>query len=740
MTEHPSEIPGSETGGEDTSPSVLDWVKSVLRFHPIPIPSEGQLDLETDQEPRREAVPATSLAERVKLEGLSPPNAAQLRLPVALLLALTAQFGFELKTGSPWIGIALYLVAGGLIGWALWAGDFSAIWLPTRRAPAEEVSFRPVYLAAALILGGFTFAASGDNRFDFPTLVFWFGSIACVTLAFWQGAPPFSGWQARLQAFVRSPRLKISLSGWQMLLAALFGIAVYFRFAQIDSLPPEMVSDHAEKLLDVVDVLNGRYSIFFPRNTGREALQFYMAAATATWLKTGISYLTLKIGTVLAGILTLPFIYLFAKEVAGRNAGLAALALSGIAYWPNVISRVGLRFPLYPLFVAPAMYLLARGVRTRSRNDFLLCGLVVGFGLHGYSPSRVIPIVIAVGVGLLLLHRETRGSRTAFISYLIVAGLAAMIVFMPLARIAVDQPDNLIYRMATRLGSTERPLPGPALQIFASNAWNALKMFGWDDGEVWVNSIPHRPALDWISSALFHLGFVIALVRYVRKRRWIDLFLIISIPILQLPSTLSLAFPGENPATNRAAGAIIPAFTLAGMAMAALPAWAEAQWSTHKLRWLGAGAGVVLFLGAARLNYDLVFVEYQDLYRRSAWNTSDAGRIIRSFAELIGDYDTAHVVGFPHWMDTRLVAMEAGRPTVDYAIWPESFPDLVFEPRAQLFLLNQEDQELLSQLQALFPTGSVTRWTSTLPGKDIVLFFVPARANGDPPLGQELDS
>jgi hypothetical protein len=209
---------------------------------------------------------------------------------------------------------------------------------------------------------------------------------------------------------------------------------------------------------------------------------------------------------------------------------------------------------------------------------------------------------------------------------------------------------------------------------------------------------------------------------------------------LQLPSTLSLAFPGENPATNRAGGAIIPAFTLAGMAMAALPAWAEKQWAENRLRWIGAGAGVVLFIGAARLNYNLVFIEYQDLYRRSAWNTSDAGRIIRGFAESIGDFETAHMVGYPHWMDTRLVGIEAGRPTVDYAIWPESFGDLVFEPRAQLFLINPEDQESLALLRSLFPSGTVSRWISDLPGKDIVLFFVPAGSNVERQPEQDLGS
>ena len=35
-----------------------------------------------------------------------------------------------------------------------------------------------------------------------------------------------------------------------------------------------------EKLLDVNDVLHGQFSIFFPRNTGREAFQFYLIAAT----------------------------------------------------------------------------------------------------------------------------------------------------------------------------------------------------------------------------------------------------------------------------------------------------------------------------------------------------------------------------------------------------------------------------------------------------------------------------
>ena len=250
-------------------------------------------------------------------------------------------------------------------------------------------------------------------------------------------------------------------------------------------------------------------------------------------------------------------------------------------------------------------------------------------------------------------------------------------------------------------------------------------MFAWDNGEVWVNSIPHRPALDWITGGLFHMGLVLLAVRYARKRRWEDLFLVLSIPLLQLPSTLSLAFPSENPATNRAAGAIVPVFLAAGLAMASIPSWFRKSVTGPRSRLYGGALALAIFALAARANYRLVFVEYQNLYRLSAWNTSDAGAVIRGFATSIGSFDTAHVVAYPHWMDTRLVAMNAGVPTRDYAISPEQFHTLQEVSRPQLLLLHLEDADSLAALQQLFPQGYANRWTSRLPSKDFVIFFIP---------------
>jgi hypothetical protein len=290
--------------------------------------------------------------------------------------------------------------------------------------------------------------------------------------------------------------------------------------------------------------------------------------------------------------------------------------------------------------------------------------------------------------------------------------------------VALDLPDLFLFRALSRLGTVERELPGPALPIFLSNLWNALRMFAWDNGDIWVDSIPHRPALDAVTGALFHLGAAILAVRYLRRRNWLDLYVLLSIPILMLPSILSLAFPGENPTLNRAGGAIVPVFSVAAVALAAIPDWARSVWSNRRGFGLGLTAALGLFGLAAAMNYRLVFRVYADLYRSSSWNTSEAGRILRGFADSIGTSDTAHVMGFPHWMDTRLVGIAAGEPTRDYATWPEQLESLLGEPRPQLFLINPLDTVAVERLRELFPHGHLQPWSSSQVGHDFLLYWV----------------
>jgi hypothetical protein len=252
-------------------------------------------------------------------------------------------------------------------------------------------------------------------------------------------------------------------------------------------------------------------------------------------------------------------------------------------------------------------------------------------------------------------------------------------------------------------------------------------MFNWDNGGVWILSIPGRPALDWVTGALFGLGLVILFVRYVRRRDWLDLFLPLSIPILLLASALSLAFPDENPHPSRAGGAIIPVFIIAAVALAALPSWARSVWKGRSAAILGIGSAAALLFMAILLNYRLYFVDFRDELDRGTLNTNDIGRVIHGFAESVGSYDTAHVIPYPYWVDTRLVGINAGRPDKDYAIQPADLETLTGEQRAQLFILKPEDAENVDRLRQIFPSGTLARWVSAIDGRDFLIYTVPSR-------------
>lgn len=737
-------------------PSVLDYVKAKLapwkhiRLEiPAASPDEagdrvlqpGTAVFQAKAEPKVEKAVAPSLVEETAESLVDVPEgapAASMEQPPAqilsafpwrtmlsLLLALAAQRSLEPPGRNIQNGWVLYLVSLAVMVWAALRSEWVPAPLPADERGPEPLFFRRRTLLIGAVLSVLAYLALGGGLFDDLNVMLWLLAVVFVIAAFWLPGPAGQNWLRRLQESRPRLRWTLTISPWMLLVLAAFALAIFFRAYQLNQVPPEMNSDHAEKLLDVTDVLSGITRIFFPRNTGREALQFYLTAAVAQVFGTGISFLSLKIGTLLGGLLTLPFIYLLGKEAGNRRIGLIAMAFAGIAYWPNVITRIALRFTFYPLFVAPALYFLLRGLRRNNRNDFILSGIALGIGLHGYTPIRILPLVILAGVGIYLLHRQSQGVRRDTVLHLVILAVVALVIFLPLLRYAQDNPHLFAFRTFTRLTDWERPLPGPAWQIFLQNTWNAMSMFAWDNGEVWTTSIPHRPALDVISAALFYLGMGLVLLRYLRRRHWLDLFLLVSIPLLMLPSILSLAFPAENPQLSRTGGAFVVAFVLVAIALDGLLEAIRRSFTEPAGTRLALAIGLLLFTAAAFQNYDLVFNQYYHEYQASSWNTSEMGLVIHDFAISIGSIDNAWVVGFPYWVDTRLVGMIAGYPTRDAVIMPEQLSTTTSSPGAKLFLVKPEDQKDLDTLHQLYPKGWPTLYKSKSAGKDFLMYFVP---------------
>jgi hypothetical protein len=301
----------------------------------------------------------------------------------------------------------------------------------------------------------------------------------------------------------------------------------------------------------------------------------------------------------------------------------------------------------------------------------------------------------------------------------------AFVVFIPLFRYMTLNPDIVIGRSLTRLTSVETPLLGPAWQIFLNNLWNASTMFFWQNGNTWVHSITGRPALDTVSAALFFIGIILLIVRYVHRRNWVDLFMLVSVPLLMLPSILSLAFPVENPSLNRTGGAIIPVFIMIGIALDEI---LTSLRSRLPGRTGAAAAGLVALLlvgWSANTNYDLVFNQYAQQYRLASWNTSEIGKVIRGFADSVGTANSAYVVAYPYWVDTRLVGINAGYPTKDYAIQIKDIPSTTGDQHAKLFILNEQDQKALEALRQVYPNGSLSEYLSSIPAKNFLMYQVP---------------
>ena len=648
------------------------------------------------------------------------------------LTALLAQSFLEPPNRTVPIALALYAISALFVGIAFARGLFTPIDLSPVEVRRDPMDVRWIAAMVGVGFAVFAFLTFTKNRFNVLNVTLWVISLALFLFAFWQRAQG-PGIADRLRGFalpLREPGFwNIRITRWMLLVALVLAVVLFFRFNRFTEIPLEMVSDHAEKLYDVYDVLNGKPYIFFERNTGREPFQFYWTALVIKLFNLDVTFDALKLGTVLTGLIVLYYMYKLGYLIGGRWLALIVLLLVGVSYWANIISRISLRFPLYPLFVAPLLYHLIRALRMGTRNDFIFAGIWLGIGLNGYTSSRIVPLLVVIAIILYILHEKAKDLPFQAIMGLLLIAFFALVICLPLMRYFLENPDYVMYRSMTRLGDAERPLPGAPLEIFGTNMWRALTMFFYDNGIIWVHSIPNRPAFDVGTAAFFFIGLVLLLARYVKQRTWEDLLLLVSIPVLLLPSALSLAFPEENPSLNRTAGVYVPALLIAAIGVEAFLRGLYERMPRVSARRVVGVVGVLLLGWIVSNNYDLFFKQYADLYRASAWNTREVGEVVHDFASLTGTYDTYYVVGFPHWLDSRQVAIFAGHIERDPAIMPELLNVTTADPRMKMFIVKPEDEATLSMLRQLFPLGTATLHQSTQEGKNFVTFLVPENLN-----------
>ncbi len=656
---------------------------------------------------------------------------------ISIWLAIVAQRRLALRE---YIldGVLLLVVSVVLFLAAVWrrgAGQEPAVWphnvnTPPDRGRVALVGGRlqQLLVACVVLLSAVAFLSLGGNQFTVRGVVCWVGAVLAWLLA---NARVRSGvlWVPRgaaLRQAVLRGFAAIRVSWTALVLLAILLVSFFFHVYRIDATPAEAQSDHVEASEDVRSILNGDHMIFFPRNTGREATQFYLTAALSRVF--GYSFFTLKLTMALVGALNVIPMYFLGRELVDKRFGLLAAFFMAISYWHVIVSRIGWRIVLAPFWTTVTLYFLLRAFRTGRRNEYLLAGLSLGAGLYGYMSFRVVPaLVVLLFVLKVALDRGPAFEWRSFVLNGFLLVLTSMLVYLPMFRYMYDEPRMLWYRVLTRTTDLERSIDKSPATVFLNNVRRALQMFNWEGDGAWTASVPGQPALDVVSAGLLVLGAAYLLYLLLIRRRALTLYLVVAVFILLLPSTLAIAFPIENPSNIRASG-VIPVI----MVVVALPLYVVARQLVYALRG-GTGLLLVVLLGgvlmwqAASLNYELYFIDYDQQYRRAAWNASDMARAMQGFADSLGSIYDAHLIGTAYWVDHRAIAL-----TLRNMEWNNLIMDMrqaephLAEPRNRLYIFNPSNLDAERWLRQHYPNGRLMRFRAFMPEKDFMIFFAQA--------------
>lgn len=632
----------------------------------------------------------------------------------------------------------------------------------TQHIDRITLASRALLLIAAAALAVVSVVSNTNNLFTPGGVVAWVFSIGLAFVALTPADWSVQRWLAGIGSALR-PRWN-----WAALIViVLMVIGAYLRLNSLPDAPPEMTSDHVEMLRDVFNISLGENSVFFGANGGREAAQFYLFSLLANVPGLGINFDTLKLLTVIEGILTIPVIFFMAREIVGREqkqlatlVGLTAAALVTVSFWHIVISRLGERIALMPLFTALFALYFARALRYNRRTDFLYAGLALGFGLYTYQAFRMIPLVVAVGGLIAILFSIGTKNTRRLVLNLIALGVVAFVIYLPLFSYSLQYPEDywrrtsgrlfgdeitqttdengvLVYRAATlqeRLTAFNENIP-----VLLSNIRNALLMYNWKGDVAWFNNAPNEPAFDPISGGLLVVGVAAWIGRMIRRRDAMTWLVPVFLIIMILPSAFSIAYPIENPSATRMSGTLPIVYLLAGLSFALLLR-GIARVISGTIGWIVALiAAAALIAGSYAVNNVRYFDQYVTSYRNSSLPYRDAAEVLRGFAENVGGWGNAFVINYPYWWDHRALAYAAGMPAFPNGIpslsnvpsWLENAPNqpapfALDVNRDLLFFYAAQDEVTQEWLQMIFPTGTWVEMTTSHPEDVYRIFRVPA--------------
>jgi len=394
-------------------------------------------------------------------------------------------------------------------------------------------------------------------------------------------------------------------TGWVLLILAI--AVVWLRLSLLTESPPGFFFDEGAHGLDAIRVLQGKHTVFFSGNNGREGLVVYAAALSVASL--GRTPLAIRLPTALASASTVFVVLwlgrlLFGQDERGRATPWRGLLIAGVGAgllgvslnW-TILGRIAFRANFLPLLLGLCLALSWSGWRQRSLWQIALAGVCAGLLPYTYIAARFTPFLfILFGLSFLfpfghISRQKIQSALPQLGVFVAVAGLVAapILIFFAL------HPELFVSRSGHLWIFSQLRSQGEPVRALLGNVWVHLLPFGFHGDPNWRHNFASLPMLNPWEAFFFWLGAGISVWRWQRIPAY--RLLLIWLGVMLLPAVLAKGeVPGPN--TLRMMGAAPAIYLLIGVGM-----WETLQFiATQRLAArfvLENKIGIAVILGSA---------------------------------------------------------------------------------------------------------------------------------------------
>lgn len=460
-------------------------------------------------------------------------------------------------------------------------------------------------------------------------------------------------------AFVRIPRPDLR-SWWRAyclefwLVLGLTAVAALLRFVQLGETPNIISGDEGRIGVLAQSVLKGELNNMMATVFGNSTLYLYIVAGFIKLFGVADA-MTLRITAALAGTLTVPATYVFARRFLNARVALIAACLLAVSHIHLHFSRIVVAGSIQDaLFATVAFYFFLSGLEHRSATRMTLSALTVGMHIYIYMGARLVILFLPVYVVALLLTNP-KLVRDNVGNLLIFAGML-LVIAAPMGLWAIQHPADFNARM-NQIGVFQSGwLDQEAIKLNQSKSHILLNLFA--QAILTVNFYPAiafynstLPMLDFLTGAVFVLGLAFSLARVTDRRHlllngWFWSGIVVGGALVILPATSAYRILVIFPAVCMFVGLAWDRLVALGTRTVAFPRLAASMLTA------------VFIIAFSIFNLRAYFVDYGPLCTYEDWGTRFASYMGEALGKAGPGYK-AYLLGYPRiWYGIH--------PSVDY--------------------------------------------------------------------------